>query len=158
MQKKKVFLEVNPLKNNVIFAVNIDDMQRSYLKNKSEFLEASAELLNDKCLYPGVAHAAYYSCFQLMKNIYLFVMGKSEQDLDSGVIQSSFGVHEFILKEVASFIQVKDSEASRLLRNKMPQLKRYRVKADYKNEEFNSDDSNKSILLSKEILKILKKY
>lgn len=146
------------MKNNSIFAVNLDCMQRSYLKNKSEFLEASADLLHNNNLYPGVAHAAYYSCFQLMKNIYLFVMGKSEQDLDSAVIQSSLGAHEFILKEVASFIQVKDSEASRLLRNKMPQLKKYRVKADYKNEEFDFDDSNKSILLSKEILKILKKY
>lgn len=146
------------MKNNSIFAVNLDCMQRSHLKNKSEFLEASADLLHNNNFYPGVAHAAYYSCFQLMKNIYMFVMGKSEQDLDSAVIQSSFGVHEFILKEVASFIQVKDSEASRLLRNKMPQLKRYRVKADYKNEDFDFDDSKMSISLSKEILKILKKY
>lgn len=146
------------MKNNSIFAVNLDCMQRSHLKNKSEFLEASADLLHNKNLYPGVAHAAYYSCFQLMKNIYMFVMSKSEQDLETGVKQSRLGLHEFILKEVSNFIQERNSEASRVLRNKMPQLKKYRVKADYKDEEFDFDDSNKSILLSKEILKILKKY
>ena len=146
------------MKNNSIFAVHFDCIQRSHLKNKSELLEETAELLHQKYLYPGVAHAAYYSCLQIMKNICMFQIMKSEQEFDSNVSLSADGSHEFILNEVVKFVGEKSRQDSRDLRSKMPQLKKYRVKADYKNEEFNFDDSKMSISLSKDILKILKKY
>ena len=133
-------------------------MARSSLKNKSEMLEESAQLLHQKTLYPGVAHAAYYSCFQLMKDICIFKIYKNEQEFNSGVSLSVLGSHEFVLNEIVKYIEVKDKSESRVLRCKIPQLKTLRVKADYKNEDFKYDDSQSSLTLSKEILQILKKY
>lgn len=121
-------------------------------------LEESAQLLHEKTLYPGVGHAAYYGCFQLMKDICLIKINKTEQELESFVSQSKSGTHEYILNEIVKYVSGLNKEDSRTLRSKVPQLKKFRVKADYKNEDFNLDDSRASISLSKEILRILKKY
>ena len=133
-------------------------MTRSSLKNKSEILADAAQLLHENTLYPGVGHAAYYSCFQLMKDICLIKINKTEQELESFVSQSKSGTHEYILNEIVKYVSGLNKEDSRTLRSKVPQLKKFRVKADYKNEDFNFDDSSASISLSKEILRILKKY
>jgi len=133
-------------------------MKRSHLKSKSEILEDSVKLLHDNNYYPGVGHAAYYCCFQLMKDICLIKINITEQELESFVSQSKSGTHEYILNEIVKYVAEHNREDSRTLRSKVPQLKKFRVKADYKDEDFNFDDSRVSISLSNEILKILKKY
>lgn len=133
-------------------------MKRSHLKSKSEILEDSVKLLHDNTYYTGVGHAAYYSCLQLMKDICLIKIKITEQELESFVSQSKSGTHEYILNEIVKYVAGQNREDSRILRTKVPQLKKFRVKADYKDEDFNFDDSRASISLSDEILKILKKY
>jgi hypothetical protein len=134
----------------------------SYLSNKSDILCASAQLLHDNCYYPAVAHCAYYSCYQLLKHIWLTTMHKTEDELDVNCSQTRLGSHEYLLNEVAKYIkglQNKDSNNDfRILCKNIPQLKRIRVNADYKNAEFGSDESGRVITMSNETIRILKKY
>lgn len=137
-------------------------MSNSCLRNKSDILAAAADLLHDNCYYNAVAHAAYYSCYQLMKYIWLYSMNKTQTELDSNTSQSKMGSHEFLLNEVAKYIgnkQSRDSsEDARCLRNSLPQLKKLRVEADYLDTVFDSKKSTQSKNLSAMLLPILKKY
>ncbi len=137
-------------------------MHRSYLWNKSELLEASASLLQDRGFYPAVAHAAYYSCYQLMKHIWLHSMKKSEDELRSNTSQSRSGSHEYLLNEVIKYIDNLQNKLSandmRNLRNNLLQLKRLRTDADYSDSNFDIKKSQNSIALSERVLPILKRY
>ncbi len=137
-------------------------MQSSNLKNKSDLLVETAELLHSKCLYPAVAHASYYSCYQLLKHIWLYSMKKTEAELETKTSLSRMGSHEYLLNEEAKYIlnsQSKNSiEDSRNLRNKLTQLKRLRVEADYSDSVFESSKSQSLITLSVHLLPILKRY
>ena len=134
----------------------------SNLSNKSEILQTSSQLLHDKAYYPAVAHGAYYSCYQLMKHIWLYSMNKTEQELDTNCSTTRLGSHEYLLNQIVSYVKSsnkKDANTdSRTLRNKMPQLKRLRTEADYSDTVFDYANSNNSLVLSKEIIPILKKY
>lgn len=137
-------------------------MKNSPLKNKSELLQASAELLHESNLFPAVAHAAYYSCYQLLENIWLYSMGKSDRELASGMSRSRLGSHEYLLNEVVKYVgsmQEKKLESdARSIRNDMPQLKRLRVDADYLDNDFDYSKSQRSISMSKYLRSILIRY
>jgi hypothetical protein len=137
-------------------------MQISPLKNKSEMLVEAANLLHDKCLYPAVAHAAYYSCYQMLRYIWLYSMKKSQEELDSNTSQARIGSHEVLLNEVVNFINAKQCKTSRedarCLRNEIPQLKRLRTDADYSDATFDIEKSRNSLDLSNKLMPILKKY
>ncbi len=125
-------------------------------------LIAAADLLHNNFYYPAVAHAAYYSCYQLLQYIWLYSMDKSQNELDTKTSQSKYGSHEFLLNEVVSYItslqKTNSREDARDLRNNIPQLKRLRTDADYKDVIFDSKKSKQSIDMSKKLLTILKKY
>jgi len=130
----------------------------SHLQNKSEILVEVAKLLHDKTYYPAVAHSAYYSCFQLLKHIWLHKMSKTEQELISKNRNSKEGSHEVLINEICSFIKASSPSDCRNINSKITQLKRLRVNADYDDSVFDSKKSANSLLLSKEIIPILKKY
>jgi len=75
----------------------------SHLQNKSEMLQDVAELLHNKYYYPAVAHSAYYSCYQLLKHIWLYGMGKTQAELDSKSSASLLGSHEFLINQIAIY-------------------------------------------------------
>ena len=129
----------------------------SPLWNKSEMLEDVANLLHDKGYYLAVAHAAYYSCFQVMKCIWLYSMGKSEDTLASNTSQATMGSHEYLLNEVVNYINSKKGD-TRYLRNNIPQLKKLRRQADYDDTTIDYVTSKRVIDLSQELLIILRKY
>lgn len=137
-------------------------MQSTPLQNKSEMLVAAAQLLHNNCLYNAVAHAAYYSCYQILKYIWLYSMKRTQIELDSNTSQSRIGSHEYLLNEVVKYIsnsQYKNSKKdARDLRNDIPQLKKLRIDADYSDTTFDYSKSRESIDLSSELLSILKKY
>lgn len=137
-------------------------MPNSPLRNKSEMLVAAADLLYNSNYYAAAAHAAYYSCYQMLKCIWMDSMGKSDDELRVGISQSRHGSHEYLLNCVVRFIGSQPTaysdEDARQLRNEIPQLKRLRVDADYSNTIFDSAKGKSSINLSKELLLILKKY
>ena len=120
-------------------------------------LEDVANLLHDKGYYLAVAHAAYYSCFQVMKCIWLYSMGKSDKTLASNTSQSKKGSHEYLLNEVVNYINSKTGD-TRYLRNKIFQLKKLRVDADYNDIDFDIVKSKRAIDLSQKLLIILRRY
>jgi hypothetical protein len=134
----------------------------SQLQNKSVILSDAATLLHDKCWYPAVAHGAYYSCYQLSKHIWLYRMGKTQNELDAMCSTSKQGSHEVLINEIGKHIEAsgkKDcANHRRDFKNKILQLKKLRVQADYDDANFDSLLSKNAIYLSSEILPILKQY
>lgn len=134
----------------------------SNLSNKSAILQLAARLLHENSLYPAVAHDAYYGCYQLMKHLWLYSMGKTQRELDVNCSLANAKSHEYLLNEIVVFVKEShDKNAmddSRLLRNEVPQLKRLRTDADYNDTVFDFIKSNNSLTLSDRIIKVLKKY
>jgi uncharacterized protein (UPF0332 family) len=93
-----------------------ESMQTSALQNKSDILSDAAKLLYDKNLYPAVAHGAYYSCFQLMKHIWLHTMGKTEDELTSRKDS-----HAFLINEVGNCIKRYGKHDGNTFNNKIVQ-------------------------------------
>ncbi len=95
----------------------------SILKSKSDINLMAAELLHKNSLYPSVVHCSYYSCFQLMKHLWLGKMGKTEgnavflnlpaqemygkvMSLDDGFLENMFTLSTDISKsEIAEMMQ-----------------------------------------------------
>lgn len=121
-------------------------------------LVSAAELLHDNSYYNAVAHAAYYSCYQMLKYIWLYSMGKSQDELDANTSQSRMGSHEYLLNEVFKHIGKDSITDARCIKNDMLQLKRLRVDADYNDTNFDIKKSSHSMDLSSKLLSILKKY
>lgn len=120
-------------------------------------LEDVANLLHDKGYYLAVAHAAYYSCFQVMKYIWLYSMGKTQKELDSNTSQARMGSHEYLLNEVVKYIDSKKGD-TRYLRNNIPQLKDLRTDADYDDTTIDYVKSKRAIDMSQKSLIILRRY
>lgn len=122
-------------------------------------LADAADFLQNKGYYLAVAHAAYYSCYQMMKYIWLYSMVKTQKELDSNTSQARMGSREYLLNEVVKYIAKKNkSENTRYLRNNINQLKILRTDADYNDTTFDCVKSKQAIELSKGLLVVLKKY
>ena len=132
-------------------------MRMSKLKNKSEILIASADLLHKNCYFPAAVHCSYYGCIQLLKHIWLHKMNRTEDELDILRRSANLGVHEFLLNQVVGHIKSLDLKDFRI-NNEIQQLKKLRIKADYKDEDVDFTDSSKAIYLSQIIIPVLKLY
>lgn len=148
-----------------IFAPHIIIRAKTFVSNftnKSEIYLTVAESAGDKYLYPAVAHCAYYSCVHLMQHIWYYKMGKTETELDQECINSRSGLHNILINKIGQYIR--NNTANRNankdfhdFNNKIIQLKRLRVDADYKDEGFDMTKSNNSISLAKDLIPILKR-
>lgn len=89
-------------------------------------------------------------------------MDKTTDELDSLCATLGKGKHDVLIDKVYQEISASASRSSfkdsRDFNNKIKQLKRLRVIADYKNEPFLKDHSMASITLMKEVTLILKRY
>lgn len=137
-------------------------MTTSQLYNKSQILNGATTLLHSKGIYPPVAHAAYYSCYQLMLYIWIYKMHKTPAELDALCAQLKQGQHETLIGEIATYINNSSyRDAYKDCRNfskKIAFLKKLRISSDYNDEVFTQDKSNDSITLMNELTPILKKY
>lgn len=130
----------------------------SNFQNKSEMLIASAELSHESNYYPAVGHSAYYSCFLLLKHIWIYSMRKTQTELESRCSINKVGTHEFLINEIGKYIKNNSNQEFREFNTKIVQLKKLRVTADYDDSMFDFSKSSNSLSLSKDILPILKKY
>ncbi len=143
-------------------------MQNSALKDKSEFNSESAKLLMDKGLYSPVAHCAYYSCYQLVKYIWLYKMNMTEQDLKTLCDQrnqnktSKTNSHNILIGEVFKYMKGKSNGNQKYecsdFNTLINQLKYFRATSDYKDAPFNYSQSRSSIDLMDEIRPLLNKF
>ena len=147
----------------IFVAYTLDNrMTTSQLYNKSQMLNGATTLLHSKGIYPPVAHAAYYSCYQLMLYIWIYKMHKTPAELDALCAQLKQGQHETLIGEIATYINNSSyRDAYKDCRNfskKIAFLKKLRISSDYNDEVFTQDKSNDSITLMNELTPILKKY
>lgn len=133
-------------------------MTMSHLTDKSKILIGTATLLNEKGANPAVAHCAYYCCVQLMKHIWLHSLHKTEQDLKNGSKKHNMGTHEFLIRQIGSYIKRKNETDFRCFNNDIVRLKTIRVDADYSDKPFDVNKSKNSLALSNKIAPILQKY
>lgn len=123
----------------------------SFLNNKSEFNLDGAQLLIDNNLYAPSIHCSYYSVFQKLKYKYVLKKNISYDDLAQMIISDSRNTHKYVIEEFCNFIQ--DRYKKRELRNKINDLKAFRVESDYEDLEINYDKSNLALTKSKEIIR-----
>lgn len=136
----------------------------SYYKNKSElYLGAAEALLEDSSgHYAVVPHTAYYSSLLLMEHKCYVVDKKSELDIRPIINNKQVDLHVGLTNYIKNQLQASSKkDAYKDLRDftkEIHDLKKLRVKADYKNENITLDDSQKSLDLATEINGILKNY
>lgn len=134
----------------------------SNLQNKSEIVKDAAKLLHNKNYYPAVAHGAYYCCYQLLKHIWLYDMKRTQQELDTQCSLCHIGSHEFLINKIGNHIKHSAQKTAisdfRDFNNKILQLKKLRLDADYSDALFDSTKSSKSLSLSNDVVSILIKY
>lgn len=130
----------------------------SHLENKSDINCDSAKVLHNSYNYPSVAHCAYYSCYQRIKHVWLYHMNKTEAELKQLVDSNKRdGSHDVLINQIVSFTK-NNVEDYRVINNNIGQLKKLRRKADYDDENFDSQKSQQSLDLMNIILPVLKKY
>lgn len=127
----------------------------SFLNNKSEFNLVGAQLLIDNNLYAPSVHCSYYSVFQKLKYKYVLKKDISYDDLAQMIILDTRNTHRYVIEEFCNFIQ--DRLKKRDLKNKINDLKAFRVESDYEDLEINIDKSNLALSKSKEIIREINK-
>ena len=150
------------IKMSILYAQTSINLGMSNLRNKSEILRDAAKLLHERSLYPAVAHGSYYSCYQLLKHIWLYSMNKTEAELVLGENNSRQGSHEYLINQTVYYIEKSGKTDCKIhardVQNKIAQLKKLRISADYSDTAFDFSKSSNSISLSNDIIPVLKKY
>ena len=135
----------------------------SNYKNKSElYLDAADTLIsNQRGQYAVVPHSAYYSCFLYMEHVCYVVNGKKEKEIrpiiNKKQIDLHVGLSNYIKKELGKSTKPNSDRDINDFSKKYTDLKKLRVKADYKNESISWNDSQKAFQLANDILDILKR-
>ena len=140
-------------------------MPISKFKSKGDLFEGTAKSLNSRDEYLAVPHSAYYSCVLLMKHIWHEVMKKSDAELEALISSAKNdsikekGVHSVLLNEICNFLDTTNiSEIEkRNFRSKLPQLKKCRIIADYKDRTIDHEFADTCISYMTAIRTILNK-
>ncbi len=143
------------MKNNIILHFILKNEKiiifLSYLANKSEFNLEGAVLLIENNLYAPSVHCSYYSVFQKIKYSFAKKTGVSYEVLKQNIIADKRNTHKYIIEEYCDLIQ--DKFKKRALKNKINDLKVFRLESDYEELEINFEKSNLALIKSREILK-----
>lgn len=135
----------------------------SNYKNKSElYLDAADTLIsNQRGQYAVVPHSAYYSYLLYMEHVCYVVNGKTEKEIrpiiNKKQIDLHVGLSNYIKKELGKSTKPNSDRDINDFSKKYTDLKKLRVKADYKNESISWNDSQKAFQLANDILDILKR-
>lgn len=133
----------------------------SYL-NKSEIYLDSAKQLKESGCYAVGPHCAYYSCFLRMQDIWYNKLGHTEFDLHTTPEGNYLGEgdHKLMINKLGIILLgSNDRNAKDLFKvfnDKIGQLKKLRLKADYKDEDILNKDCSNAIDLAEAIIPILK--
>ncbi len=133
------------------------------LKNKSEINKEAAKVLHEKDYYAPSVHCSYYSCLQLMKYCLNSHFKFSEKEINTKVNQyttnNKDGSHNFyisfLFKEIKNISTTRESID---FNNKINALKKIRITADYSKEDILFEKSNKALILSGDIIEMIKKH
>ena len=136
-------------------------MRSQYSEKSQIYYDAAVDLMKGSGYYSPIPHIAYYSCMlrmfhiwyveKQMSEIYLKILpdGSYTKDVHNQL------ANQFKLLVIERYKKT-DVTKGRIFEKHLGDLKKLRVKADYKNESISSDDSKKAIDLCDVILTILK--
>lgn len=134
----------------------------SQYKNKSDlYLDAANDLINSQNHFMIVPHTAYYSCLLLIEHKCYIKDQKTEGDIRPVVNGIRPALHDGLINYMKNYLSNSSNRSAhadcRKFVSKITDLKKLRVKADYKNEFITLGDGQKSFELAKEIIEILNK-
>lgn len=134
-------------------------MADSKHKNKSGLFESAANALMTQAQYLPVPHSAYYSCYQLIKHIWLYKLGKTEAELEAQISQyGAKASHEYLINQIIPLVSdPMDRRSAQDFRNKLLQLKVFRTRADYTDITIDYEIANDAIKLMNELLRTLRR-
>ena len=122
------------------------------LLEKSKFNIDAARVLIDENLHAPSVHCSYYSCLQKIKSILPAFFGITYEQIDKEVSSGNLNEHSYLIRYISEqihhnlgFIEYRD------FKNKIGDLKEFRVESDYKNIEITSDQSEKAYRKATEI-------
>ena len=130
----------------------------SYLKEKSGFNIDSAQELIDKNYYAPSVHCSYYGSFQYMKYALKKQNNWTYEFIENECLSN--GTHSFVINNILSNLRSKigNNKEFANIKRKINDLKIFRIQSDYFNIQILSDDAQKSLDYSKEIITNLKKH
>ena len=133
------------------------------LKEKSDQNVASASTLISSDAYSSSVHCSYYSCIQLMLDIFHdhLLIDKKALDTEFGKYKdeadSEIGFHNFYINKIRlEFLQRnKNFEEVQDLYGLLTQLKQKRVDADYTEKIIGKKDSEKALTKARRVIEYL---
>lgn len=134
-------------------------MAESRYKNKSGLFENATGVLMSNYQYLPIPHSAYYSCYQLLKHIWLYKLNRTEEELQTQIsLNGAKASHEYLINQIIPLVtDSRDLRARRDFSNKLTQLKTLRTQADYTDISVDRVFAEKAIDLMNDLLRVLRK-
>ena len=129
----------------------------SHLSTKSIENFAAFDLYSDKFCAPAI-HCAYYSCFQKLS---AYLKAEQPEGYDAICIRWQDGkgsLHSGILGLASDTLRAIDKDDAKSLKTMLTDLKTFRVKSDYLDEEVTKDDVGDAKKFLTKINLILKRH
>lgn len=125
---------------------------------KSRNSLSTAKFLKDEdvCFYSTSVHCCYYSCIQIIIHI-LEQHGITESIVKINSKASSKGPHEYMINEINKYLYLCNTPSVELLKciSSIKELKKNRIKADYRTVVFDKNETSRLIELSESVLELL---
>ena len=130
----------------------------SYLKEKSGFNIDSAKELIALSYYAPSVHCAYYGSFQFMKFTLKKCKNTTYEQIEIDCQAYPGGTHGYIIDNILSELRSKIRNTTDFtnIKRTIKDLKAFRIKSDYLNNQILFEDANKSIKFSEEIINTIK--
>ena len=136
-------------------------MSIQYCEKSQIYYDSLLDLMKGSGYYSPIPHIAYYSC--MLRMFHIWYVEKQMSEIDLKILPDGSytkDVHNQLANQFKLFVikryKKTDVTKGRIFERHLGDLKKLRVKADYKNETISSDYSKKAIDLCDEILTLLK--
>jgi uncharacterized protein (UPF0332 family) len=132
----------------------------TFLKAKSEFnLESAKELVKLNYYAPSV-HCAYYGSFQFMKHTLKKVKNTTYENIENECKNYDGGTHGYIIDNILNELRnkIKNNTDFANIKRIIKDLKAFRIKSDYFNNQILFEDADKSIKFSEQVISTIKKH
>lgn len=120
-------------------------------------IDSAQELIKMNYYAPSV-HCSYYGCFQFMKYTLKNYNQTTYKYIEQECLNSPSGTHGYIINNTLSILKskIKDNREFANVKRKIKDLKTFRIKSDYFNEQILIDDAAKSLEFSEIIIRTVK--
>jgi hypothetical protein len=109
-------------------------------------------------LYASAVNRYYYACLQYMLHTLFHHLTYDRNEIDRGASYNDEGSHVMYAKVIGTELgHLSDNRDFKYFNRKFPELKKLRVKADYKNEVIDDLTADDAKIWSNEIIVSLKK-